>query len=71
MRTLIKFPRPTWVYGLSNKDLLDRFGAAEDARGPEEDQNVHRLLNLLADEISRREREGTLTDKDWLKGPLE
>ena len=65
MPALIKFRAPVWIRALSNKDLVERFCAAEEARGPEENSNVHQLLDLLGDEISRREQVGVLTDDDW------
>jgi hypothetical protein len=62
---MIKLRFPTWIRALSNRALIDRFCAAERARGPEEDPNVHRLLDLLGDEISQREQAAMLTDEDW------
>ena len=57
---------PTWPLRLSNAELLAEFKRALDGRGPREPPKALLLrLDLLGDEISRRERTGTLTDDDW------
>jgi len=61
------FDRPTWVLQLTNADLLDAFGTAYDATATRvDDPNLIRRLDVLHDEISRRERTGMLTDDDWV-----
>jgi hypothetical protein len=61
--------KPAWLLGLSNAALIAAFGTtidARDARGDAPDL-THRL-DLLHDEIARRERAGLLTDNDWSDG---
>jgi hypothetical protein len=60
--------KPTWVLGLSNQVLGDKFEAAVAVWGAGQGQpdNLGRRLDVLAEEISRREREGLWTDEDWL-----
>ena len=61
---------PTWPLRLSNAQLLAEFELALDARGPQEPPGHFLLrLDLLHDEIRRRDRFGTLTDDDWQDGP--
>jgi hypothetical protein len=59
--------RPTWVRVLSNAALLDAFDAAWDVYGRSGDTV---RLDLIHDEIIRREWAGTLTEEDW-KCPTE
>jgi hypothetical protein len=54
--------RPAWVLRLSNAELSDAFEAALDAHA------LERRLDVLSDEIGRREREGSWTEKDWKRG---
>jgi hypothetical protein len=49
---------------LSNTTLTDEFSAAW--TGWRGDELGEARLNMLHDEIVRRERQGQLTDEDWL-----
>jgi hypothetical protein len=58
--------RPVWVCRLTNAQLLDEFGTADDARQHRGDApDLIRRMDVLADEICRRERAGTFTEDDW------
>jgi hypothetical protein len=58
--------RPTWMLSLSNAALLDEFDRALDARKSRRDApDLMYRLDLLAEEISRREDIGLLTEEDW------
>jgi hypothetical protein len=58
--------RPTWVLQLTNAQLIDAFGTALDARETRDDApDLIRRMDVLSDEISRRECDGTLTGDDW------
>ena len=59
---IIHIRRPTWVWALSNAALLREFDVAWDVYG--QTGNTIRL-DIIGDEISRREWVGTLTDEDW------
>jgi hypothetical protein len=61
------FDRPTWVLQLTNADLTDAFGTALDARETRNDApDLMRRLDVLSEEISRRNWSGMLTDDDWV-----
>lgn len=55
--------RPTWPLRLSNAELLAEFERILD--GPEPQAALRRRLDVLGDEISRREQAETWTDDDW------
>jgi hypothetical protein len=58
--------RPAWVLKLTNKELIEAFGAADDCREARGDApDLLRRMDVLHNEISRRERGGTLVDDDW------
>jgi hypothetical protein len=60
------FRQPTWVYRLSNAALLDAFGATYEVRENQGDRpDLMFRLDLLHNEIVRREGMGLLTDEDW------
>ena len=61
---------PTWPLRLSNAQLLAEFELALDTRGLQEPPRALLLrLDLLHDEIRRRDQLGTLTDDDWQDCP--
>ena len=63
---------PPWVCRLTNAELIDELGTADDARQHRgEAPDLLRRMDVLADEIHRRELAGTLTDRDWKKPPNE
>lgn len=63
---IIPIRRPTWMFRLSNAALLDELGRALDAREARADApDLMYRLDLLAEEISRRENIGLLTEEDW------
>jgi hypothetical protein len=68
--TIIPIRRPpTWPLRLSNAELVDEFSRALDARGPGELPAALMLrIDILYDEISRREHIGTMSDDDWMEG---
>jgi hypothetical protein len=55
---------PTWLTALSNRQLIEHYGAAINARGPDYDPHLDRRLKLLDDEIRRRRGIGQLVDDD-------
>jgi hypothetical protein len=58
--------RPTWMLSLSSAALLDELERALDARRARGDApDLMYRLDLLAEEISRRENIGPLTEEDW------
>jgi hypothetical protein len=58
--------RPAWVLQLTNDDLGDAFHIAYEEAGKRWGQpNMMRRLEVLGDEISRRENIGTWTQDDW------
>jgi hypothetical protein len=62
-----QWDRPAWLSGLSNAALLIELETALDAReGRCDAPDLMRRLDVLTDEISRRERSGLLTERDWL-----
>jgi hypothetical protein len=62
--------RPAWVLQLTNADLIDAFGTALEARETRNDApDLMRRLDILSEEISRRERSGMLTENDWIDPP--
>ena len=60
---------PTWPLRLSNAELGAEFERTYDERGPREPPALLRRLDILHDEIRRRERIGTWTDDDWKQRP--
>jgi hypothetical protein len=56
--TVIPLRATLWLGYLSNKELLDRFGAALDAQD-------EAACDCFHDEIKRREEAGTLGEEDW------
>jgi hypothetical protein len=55
------------VLQLTNADLTDAFGTALDARETRNDApDLMRRLDVLSEEISRRNWSGMLTDDDWV-----
>ena len=57
---------PTWVLKLTNDELGGALDAAhEEARKRWGEANIMRRLEVLGDEISRRENIGTWTEDDW------
>jgi hypothetical protein len=68
--TVVSLSRP-WMRHLSNAELLDAFEAALDAREARDDApDLMVRLDLLHEEILRRERNGSLTDDDWFPDDL-
>jgi hypothetical protein len=66
-RLVEQWDRPAWLSGLSNAALLIEFETALDAREERCDApDLMRRLDVLNDEISRRECSGLLTERDWL-----
>ena len=58
--------KPTWLLGLSNAELLAKLDASLEVYNDQgETRDLKHRLDLLCDEISRRERAGTLTEEDW------
>jgi hypothetical protein len=55
--------RSAWVCGLSNAALLDELDVMLEIEP--RDSGVARRLEILHDEICRRERGGSLTEDDW------
>jgi hypothetical protein len=59
--------RPAWVLKLTNAGLTDAFGSALDARETRNDApDLMRRLDILYEEISRREWSGMLVEDDWI-----
>jgi hypothetical protein len=57
---------PTWVLQLTNAELLDAFCKADDARETRDGAlDLMRRMDVLHDEITRREFAGTFTEDDW------
>jgi hypothetical protein len=57
---------PTWVLQLTNADLIDALGTALEARETRNDApDLMRRLDILSEEISKRECSGMLTEDDW------
>jgi hypothetical protein len=57
---------PTWVLKLTNDELGGALDAAHQEAGKRWGQpNMMRRLEVLGDEISRRENLGTWTEEDW------
>jgi hypothetical protein len=52
-----------WVRALSNAQLLDQFEIALDHYRADDERPPR--LELIHDEICRREADGTLSDDDW------
>jgi hypothetical protein len=66
-RLVEQWDRPAWLSGLSNAALLIELETALDAREERCDApDLMRRLDVLNDEISRRECNGLLTERDWL-----
>jgi len=57
--------RPTWVLRLTNAELSAEFYAARDVYSTG-NLGVIPRLDVLGDEISRRERTGQWTEVDWM-----
>jgi hypothetical protein len=58
---------PAWVLQLTNADLIDALGTALEARETRNDApDLMRRLDILSEEISRRESSGMLTENDWI-----
>jgi hypothetical protein len=58
--------RPAWVLKLTNDELGDALDAAHKEAGKRwGEANIMRRLEVLGDEISRREAIGTWTEDDW------
>jgi len=57
--------RPTWVMRLTNAELSAEFDAAYNVANMG-NLGVIPRLDVLNDEISRRERAGQWTEEDWI-----
>ena len=58
--------QPTWALHLSNRELVDALGAALQQDWRNNPGLPHRL-DVIGDEISRRERAGQWTEADWME----
>jgi hypothetical protein len=58
---------PTWVLSLTNDELSSAFDSAYAAYDAAkwEDANIGHRLDVIGNEISRRELAGTWTEDDW------
>jgi hypothetical protein len=62
--------RSACVAGLSNSKLIDAFSTTYDVRGQRGDApDVMNRLEVLHEEIIRREAAGLLTEDDWKESP--
>jgi hypothetical protein len=55
---------PTWLTALSNRQVVEHYGAAINAEGPGDDPGLNRRIEMLSDQIRRRRSIGQMVDDD-------